>query len=111
VLTPPPTPGKKARRRARVRALVASIKDAGSCALCGATGRDELTFHHVGGRRTKRFDVGRASLYSMGAVRREIAKCALLCIECHRGLHRGEVDGSGLVPMGAATEQRKAVAA
>lgn len=42
-----------------------------------------MDFDHVDGTK-KRFDVGRARKYSLAEIRREIAKCELVCANCHR---------------------------
>jgi hypothetical protein len=103
---PSPRPGRRARRlrrrrrlRLRIRAAIGRIKTAGRCAICGRPGPGDLTFHHLPGL-SRRFTIGKASRWSIGAVRAEIAKTCLVCGNpCHRDLHAGRLDGSGLVPL------------
>ena len=66
---------------------VAAVKRAGKCRGCGARG--PLDFHHRD-PATKEFKVSRGRYqYSWERVRAEIAKCDLLCKECHRKKHGG----------------------
>jgi 5-methylcytosine-specific restriction endonuclease McrA len=84
------------RRKGRIRTLVASVKVAGVCALCGVPAGRSLTFHHLGPRR---FYLANAAHHTAGAVLQEIAGTCLLCNPCHQGLHAGRIDGSRLTPI------------
>lgn len=78
---------RKIRRR-KACELLREIKRNGHCQKCGFDHPAALQFHH---RRAsdKRFDVSQASTgnYSMTAIQREIAKCVLICANCHFILH------------------------
>lgn len=73
-------------RKDRIRQMVETAKR-GACVDCG---RDDLPpevldMHHV--RGTKRFGIGAASAYGLGAVADELAKCDRLCPTCHALRH------------------------
>jgi hypothetical protein len=72
----------------RVVAFIEQYKKARKCMDCGFSGAQfpfVLDFDHLQGH-TKRFNVGswRHAALSIGAIEREIAKCELVCANCHR---------------------------
>lgn len=76
-----------ARRRKALRAWLTSYKTTVRCAKCGFDNSAALDFHHP--RKDKEFSIGdsvRAG-WSIARVQREIAKCVVLCANCHRILH------------------------
>src|SRR3954454_2885720 len=75
------------RRRAK-QILVAEA--GGRCSTCGYDRcLAALTFHHLD-PATKRFGVGgRGLARSMAALREEVAKCVLLCANCHAEVEVG----------------------
>jgi hypothetical protein len=54
-----------------------------SCAECGEDDPLVLEFHHTG---EKEFDIGNAARlgYPIGRIEKEIARCIVLCANCHR---------------------------
>lgn len=67
------------------RAYINSHKK--ECAECGYnTHTSALDFHHT---RDKAFTLAQASGHSYESVDAEIAKCVVLCSNCHRLLHAG----------------------
>ncbi len=71
------------RQYARLNALLTKAKDK-PCADCG--GRFPayvMDFDHLDGAE-KLFDVGRARKHSWRIIEAEIAKCELVCANCHR---------------------------
>lgn len=67
------------------RAEVAEAKAAG-CSSCGETDPTVLDFHHV--RGPKLFTIGSgAKRVGVATLRAEIAKCEVLCANCHRRAH------------------------
>jgi 5-methylcytosine-specific restriction endonuclease McrA len=86
------------RRRAKVRALLARLRRAGACQVCGEPDPLVLDFHHVD-PATKAFTVGGSRRRSVSAVAAEVAKCCLICANCHRRINAGTIDASGLVPL------------
>jgi transposase len=80
-----------ARRRRTVKATL--VREAGGhCRLCGyARCADALHFHHVD-PGTKSFSIASRGLTrSLESLRREAAKCALLCANCHAEVEAGIV--------------------
>lgn len=71
------------RKRAAIRRLICDAK-AVPCADCGNTfPYYVMDFDHVHG--VKRFNIGRGlSSWTVEDVRQEIAKCEVVCANCHR---------------------------
>ncbi len=86
-------PYNKIKRREvdRLRALktgeyLRSIKEALSCEVCGESRAVCLDFHHRDAS-TKSFSVGLHSNRAFAVIDTEIAKCMVICSNCHRVLH------------------------
>lgn len=78
------------RRHAEVSGLVAEARKSG-CLLCGENATCCLDFHHVD-PKTKSFGIARRTLkYNAVKIREELAKCVVLCKNCHCKLHAGFV--------------------
>ena len=81
-----------ARRRnsERVRAWFRQFKRGLRCSRCGESHPACLSFHHRD-RALKKFDVSYAAAhgYSVAAIEAEIAKCIVLCVNCHLLAHAG----------------------
>jgi 5-methylcytosine-specific restriction endonuclease McrA len=73
------------KRRWERRRLAAVDKLGGKCVNCGD--RDELEFDHID-PATKLYSIARASSFSQSRFDAEVAKCQLLCRECHQEKHR-----------------------
>lgn len=73
--------------RAETKALVQEYKKSRGCSVCGETHIACLDFHHKDGEE-KEFAISQM-LSSQGRERvfQEIAKCVVLCANCHRKLH------------------------
>lgn len=76
------------RQRQAARDLVARAKAAG-CSTCSETEPTCLDFHHVCG--IKEFALGDVMRGRYGAARieAELAKCIVVCANCHRKIHAG----------------------
>ncbi len=76
------------RKRDAARKYRDAFKKASGCLFCGARWPElPLTafhFHHVD-RRTKRGRVSNAR--SLRWLKQEIARCVVLCVECHNDYH------------------------
>ena len=76
-------------RRAKTVQWIQEQKQRG-CLLCGETTIACLDFHHRD-PKTKSFCIGLESgAVSLKRVIREVAKCDILCANCHRKLHAAE---------------------
>ncbi len=76
--------GKK--RRKKCVEFISDLKKMSTCLLCGAG--DDLTFHHRD-QSAKKANVNYfVKRKSMGALINEISKCDIVCLDCHRYLHR-----------------------
>lgn len=80
----------KARRRNRqqrneIREMLNRLKDV-PCARCGGTFPPcAMDFHHLSS--DKLFELGRAHSRSVEQLLEEVAKCEILCSNCHRVAH------------------------
>ena len=72
-------------QKARSRALIVEAK-ADGCSICEESEPACLDFHHLGDK-----DMPVSQMKGMSDVRilEEIAKCVLLCANCHRKVHAG----------------------
>jgi hypothetical protein len=70
------------KSRQKTKDYIQSCKTVCATEGCGETDKTKLTFHHRPGE-TKLFDIGDGPRMSIGAVRREIAKCDVYCRDCH----------------------------
>lgn len=71
-------------RRIKIKELI--LKSKTKCIKCGCTDKSILTFHHREDE-IKLFDLANGPRSTIGAVRREIAKCDIMCRPCHDILH------------------------
>jgi lambda repressor-like predicted transcriptional regulator len=76
-------------RRRRVKALLVE-EHGGACAVCGFDAfAGALQFHHID-PAAKQFELGgRGLTRSLATLRREAAKCVLLCANCHAMVEAG----------------------
>lgn len=79
----------KARRIKANTQVIGSAKDK-PCADCGHQfPRCCMDFHHIVGE--KRFSVGKGTCRATSTLIKEIAKCIVICSNCHRIRHHGKV--------------------
>lgn len=81
------------RMRDKHQALRAKAVELGGgcCQKCGYDKcRNALEFHHLDPSK-KDFEISRKYNKSWEAVKAEIAKCILVCANCHREIHAGLV--------------------
>ena len=80
------------QRRSRLREWLNDYKRAVVCEPCGFADYRALEFHHRE-KAVKDFNVADMirSYLSVRAIRAEIAKCEVLCANCHRIEHYGEL--------------------
>ena len=63
---------------------------AGGCIRCGEQDPACLDFHHRNGKDDKLGDIGTFRKFGKARLLAEIAKCDVLCANCHRKFHRDE---------------------
>lgn len=72
-----------AQIRSRNRAYAGNLKMERGCAQCGYRKHPcALQFHHLD-PSTKKFTIGRTNEWSINMLASEIAKCIVLCANCH----------------------------
>lgn len=76
----------RARNHTANRQRMVDYRAARSCLDCGS--KVKLEFHHRVPRTKADFLIGRMCHSDWGKVSKEIAKCDLLCRNCHRARHR-----------------------
>jgi hypothetical protein len=75
--------------RYEVKKYLNKIKEKG-CSLCGYRKCfDALDFHHV--TQDKTYSISK--LTSVKPVIEELKKCILVCANCHREIHSGNIEG------------------
>jgi len=86
---------KAKARRDRIKLQVAKLKEGLKCELCGEDHPACLDFHHRDSEQ-KDFSIANAHIRgkSLYKIQQEIAKCSVLCSNCHRKLHYDERTGS-----------------
>ena len=62
----------------------------GGCVKCGEKDPACLDFHHRDGKINKEGHIGEIRRFSIRRILAEIAKCDVLCANCHRKHHRDE---------------------
>lgn len=76
-------------RRKRYRAIIREIKTQRGCSQCGEGDPRCLDFHHVTGE--KEFAISHCiATHGLDRLLSEIAKCDVLCANCHRKEHGEE---------------------
>lgn len=74
------------------RQLLDDIKRQSGCLVCGEDDLDVLDFHHRNPAE-KLFNLSGANCAkSEDKLRAEIAKCVVLCANCHRRVHTGAIE-------------------
>jgi 5-methylcytosine-specific restriction endonuclease McrA len=76
---------------ATVEAWLRDYKKTLHCVTCGFADFRALTFHHEH-REEKRFNIADMVVrgHGVASLQQEIAKCIVLCANCHRIEHAGE---------------------
>jgi hypothetical protein len=85
---------KTLQRQWSSREFVLQLKKELSCSRCGIADWRVLDFHHID-RSTKDFTIQQLTRKGYGRERilQEIAKCEVLCANCHRIVHWEERQG------------------
>lgn len=71
------------RQKQQFKKRLAEIKQASGCTDCGESNHIVLDFDHI---RDKKYNVSRMihDGFSWAAIKKEIAKCEVVCANCHR---------------------------
>ena len=78
----------KQRRKIR-RQYINDYKSSRGCKLCGYNKCAEaLVFHHP--NDDKKFGISELTTHSLEKLKKEMAKCEVLCANCHREVHTDE---------------------
>lgn len=79
---------RKTERRSGIQRWLRTKKGSLSCGRCGESHIACITFHHRNPDK-KEMDIGLVTRNGWGLdrIKREIAKCDVLCENCHRKLH------------------------
>ena len=79
-----------ARLRSKHRAWFKDIKKDMSCSNCGESESACLDFHHICSDTKKRNVANMVSdCFSKEKIEKEMAKCVVVCANCHRKIHAG----------------------
>lgn len=86
-----------AKRRKRLKEMAIELKD-GKCIFCGYNRTNAaLDFHHIDGK-SKEFGISVDGITrSWQRVTKELEKCVLVCANCHREIHVGILQLSGVI--------------
>ena len=76
---------------AATKAHIADIKAAG-CIVCGETTLCVLDFHHTSDDKLDNVSTLVSNKKGLSSVLAEVAKCVVLCANCHRKVHAGVVE-------------------
>ena len=82
-----------AERYALIRAIIHEYKAETGCITCGDKRHWVLVFHYRDSSQ-KEFSIGANSGRSMTKIVNEMAKCDVMCANCHRDLHHQEYNGT-----------------
>jgi len=76
------------KRKEQLRAFYNQLKESLECSICGENHPATLQFHHRDPQK-KDFNLSEAVRqgYSAERIQKEIAKCSVLCANCHAKLH------------------------
>jgi hypothetical protein len=83
------TIAKLSNRFGTLKEELATIKQDAGCAICGFDEYPEaLHFHHLDSE-DKKFNISMSCVHGMDEVdiAEEIAKCIIVCANCHAGIH------------------------
>lgn len=79
---------RRHKKRDTIRAFLNDYKNSCSCLTCGETCNACLDFHHLE-PDGKRDNISALRNKTLALLKAEIAKCIVLCSNCHRKFHAG----------------------
>jgi len=81
------------KRRARNKAWMKGYLVGRGCLVCGESRRFCLDFHHINpSHKSQKVSSLIWNGSSIATLEAEVEKCVVLCSNCHRGYHAGEVE-------------------
>ena len=86
---------KKKAMREEKKAIMDSLKSVG-CACCGEKNPVCLDFHHYDPSE-KSFNMSQALLKPYHALIEEASKCIVVCSNCHRRIHAGDINPQDII--------------
>ena len=91
--------GSKARRGSKheIKVYVHRYKWFRQCAYCDENEPRALHFHHRD-PKSKKFNISKATDYSLNQVRAEMEKCDLVCANCHAKIHANRMRDATRTP-------------
>lgn len=82
----------RARHRQKLREWYQTIKENCQCKYCGETNPICLDFHHkTPTLKTEGVSRMISTLCARSRIKAEIVKCDVICSNCHRKLHAGQI--------------------
>ena len=80
----------------REQRIINAMKSIIGCIICGEKRPEHLLFHHQD-PSTKKFDIslGISKMIDITILEKEILKCEIRCLKCHRNIHPNSGKGKG----------------
>jgi ribosomal protein L32 len=79
------------KRRQRLLSWYREYKSSICCETCGENNPACLDFHHDKGEKVESISIMLRKMNTLDAIIAEASKCTVLCANCHRKVHFGEL--------------------
>lgn len=90
---------KKNKKREKRKSQINQCKK--ECQLCGENNPVCLDLHHH--NDNKFLGVSKLLMRNINLLKEEIAKCCVVCANCHRKIHNGDLSDKNLAPVSEET--------
>ena len=77
---------KDNKRKLKIRKWFKDLKNKSACEICGESHPSCLEFHHLK-KKDNIISKMVASGYAIDTIQKEMAKCQIVCANCHRKIH------------------------
>ena len=74
------------KRKLKIRQWFKDLKNKSACEICGESHPSCLEFHHLK-KKDNIISKMVASGYAIDTIQKEMAKCQIVCANCHRKIH------------------------